>query len=87
VAQQEEFEAAAQRVQKLSRKPSNDDLLSLYALYKQGTAGDATGARPSVFDVKGRAKFDAWSKLKGVSKERAQTDYVVLAQRLIRDFG
>jgi diazepam-binding inhibitor (GABA receptor modulating acyl-CoA-binding protein) len=40
-----------------------------------------------VFDVKGRAKFDAWSKLKGVSQERAQADYVTLAERLVREFG
>jgi diazepam-binding inhibitor (GABA receptor modulator, acyl-CoA-binding protein) len=87
VVQQEAFEAAAQRVQKLSRKPSNEDLLKLYACYKQGSVGDVVGARPSVFDVKGRAKFDAWSKLKGVSQERAQADYVTLAERLVREFG
>jgi acyl-CoA-binding protein len=87
VATLEEFEQAAQRVQKLARKPSNENLLNLYALYKQGTLGDAAGSRPSVFDVKGRAKFDAWSKLKGVSKERAQGDYVALVERLARELG
>ena len=30
--------------------------LRFYALYKQATAGDVTGSRPNVFDIKGRAK-------------------------------
>ena len=43
MATQEEFDAAADRVQKLPKKPSNDDLLELYAFYKQATVGDVTG--------------------------------------------
>ena len=33
------FEEAADDVKKLSRKPSNDVLLKLYSLYKQGSDG------------------------------------------------
>ena len=46
----------------LKEAPSNDDLLELYALFKQATAGDVTGSRPGMMDFKGRAKFDAWTK-------------------------
>ena len=84
MSNQSEFEAAAARAQQLSRRPSNDDLLALYGLYKQGTIGDVTGSRPSVFDLKGRAKFDAWSKLRGVAQERARTDYIALVERLAK---
>jgi diazepam-binding inhibitor (GABA receptor modulator, acyl-CoA-binding protein) len=76
------FEDAQTRVKKLSKSPSNDDLLDLYALYKQATAGDVTGSRPGVFDLKGRAKFDAWTKTKGTSKDDAMTKYVALVDRL-----
>lgn len=34
------FEQAAKEVHELTSKPSNDDLLKLYALYKQATIGD-----------------------------------------------
>jgi diazepam-binding inhibitor (GABA receptor modulating acyl-CoA-binding protein) len=34
------FEQAAKEVHDLTSKPSNDDLLKLYALYKQATIGD-----------------------------------------------
>ncbi len=78
----ERFTSAQERAKALTRRPSNEDLLELYALYKQGTAGDASGARPGMFDLKGRAKFDAWSGKKGIGKEQAQESYCALVDRL-----
>jgi diazepam-binding inhibitor (GABA receptor modulator, acyl-CoA-binding protein) len=57
---------------------SNDVMLDLYALYKQATAGDASGARPGMLDIKGRAKYDAWAKRKGTSKDAAMEAYIAL---------
>jgi diazepam-binding inhibitor (GABA receptor modulator, acyl-CoA-binding protein) len=76
------FEDAQTRVKKLSKSPSNDDLLELYALYKQATAGDVSGSRPGMLDLKGRAKYDAWAKTKGTSKDAAMSKYVALVDRL-----
>lgn len=76
------FEDAQKRVKALSKSPGNDDLLELYALYKQATAGDVSGSRPGMLDLKGRAKYDAWAKKKGVSKDDAMTKYVALVDRL-----
>jgi len=56
----------------------NDVMLELYALYKQSTLGDASGARPGMMDIKGRAKFDAWAKHKGKSKDAAMEAYIAL---------
>jgi acyl-CoA-binding protein len=76
------FEDAQSRVKQLSKSPSTDDLLELYALYKQATAGDVSGSRPGMLDMKGRAKYDAWAKKKGTSKDDAMTKYVALVDRL-----
>jgi diazepam-binding inhibitor (GABA receptor modulating acyl-CoA-binding protein) len=76
------FEDAQKRVKQLSKSPSNDDLLELYALYKQATAGDVSGSRPGMLDLKGRAKYDAWTKTKGTSKDAAMEKYVSLVDRL-----
>ena len=76
------FEDAQTRVKQLSKSPSNDDLLQLYALYKQATAGDVSGSRPGMLDLKGRAKYDAWTKTKGTSKDSAMEKYVALVDRL-----
>jgi len=80
----ERFADAQTRVKALSKAPSNDDLLELYALYKQATVGDATGSRPGMFDLTGRAKFDAWAKRKGISKDDAMSKYVATVDRLVR---
>ncbi|HZF25115.1 MAG TPA: acyl-CoA-binding protein [Steroidobacteraceae bacterium] len=76
------FTAAAQEVQKLKSRPSNDNLLQLYALYKQATEGDAKGSRPGLFDVTGRAKFDAWTGRKGLSADKAMQAYADLVDKL-----
>ncbi len=74
----EEFEAAAARAQQLPTRPSNTVLLQLYALYKQATDGDLTGERPGGFDFKAIAKYDAYSSLRGTSKDEARRQYVEL---------
>ncbi|MBE7186779.1 acyl-CoA-binding protein [Jatrophihabitans endophyticus] len=80
----EQFEQAQADVKTLSSKPSNDDLLTLYALFKQGTAGEASGAKkPGRFDLVGRAKYDAWTKVAGTSKDDAKARYVAEVDRLL----
>lgn len=78
----ERFEQAAQDVQDLAERPDNDTLLRLYALYKQGAEGDVSGPKPGFFDFVGTAKYEAWSKLKGTSREDAMRKYVDLVNRL-----
>jgi diazepam-binding inhibitor (GABA receptor modulator, acyl-CoA-binding protein) len=80
---QEKFEDAQKRVKALTAAPSTDELLQLYALFKQASAGDVSGARPGMMDFKGRAKYDAWAKKKGLPRERAMEDYVALVDQLV----
>jgi diazepam-binding inhibitor (GABA receptor modulating acyl-CoA-binding protein) len=79
----EEFEQAQADVQKLPRRPGNDVLLRLYALYKQGTNGDAAAGRPGMFDLVGRAKYDAWKALTGTAQDEAQRQYVTMVRDLV----
>ena len=76
------FEAAAAASKTLRRAPDNDTLLALYSLYKQGSVGDVTGARPGVMDVVGRAKYDAWHARRGLPREQAMSEYVALVDKL-----
>ena len=57
-------------------------LLKIYALFKQGSTGDATGDRPGMTDFVGRAKFDAWAGLKGTTQETAMQQYIDLINEL-----
>jgi diazepam-binding inhibitor (GABA receptor modulating acyl-CoA-binding protein) len=78
----DDFSAAQTRVKQLSKTPAADELLELYALYKQASGGDAKGERPGMLDFKGRAKFDAWTAKKGVSADSAMKSYVELVAKL-----
>lgn len=79
----DDFTKAQERIKTLKTQPSNDTLLELYSLYKQATAGDVEGKRPGMLDLKGRAKFDAWTGRKGTSKDAAMQQYVALVNRLV----
>jgi carboxylesterase len=78
----ERFEDAQRRARTLPAAPPTETLLELYALYKQGQEGDVSGKRPGMLDIKGRAKYDAWSARHGMTREAAMEAYVVLVDRL-----
>jgi len=79
----EQFEQAAADSKNLRDKPSNDTLLQLYSLYKQGSIGDVNTEPPSnPFDFVAKAKYEAWSSLKGKSTMDAMTEYVELVKKL-----
>lgn len=79
----EQFEQAQAAVSTLSEDPGNDTKLAIYALFKQATVGDVTGKKPGFTNVVGRAKYDAWSKLKGTSAEEAKQQYVATVAALL----
>jgi acyl-CoA-binding protein len=81
------FEKAAADVQKLKKRPDDEDMLRLYALYKQASAGDVQGERPGAFSFADRAKYDAWAKLKGTDSAKAMESYVKLVERLKKTYG
>ena len=76
------FDDAVARSKTLTRRPDNATLLKLYASYKQASLGDATGARPDVFDLVATAKFDAWDAIQGTSRDDAMAAYVELIDKL-----
>ena len=80
-----EFDKAAVDVMELPSRPDDKTLLRLYGLYKQATEGSIKGKRPGFTDVKGRAKYDAWSRLRGKSAEWAMEEYVKLVAELKGD--
>ncbi|MFT6147296.1 MAG: acyl-CoA-binding protein [Myxococcota bacterium] len=78
----DQFTDAQALVKTLTSRPSNEALLSLYALFKQATAGDVSGKKPGMFDLKGRAKYEAWSGKSGLSNDQAKDEYIALVGTL-----
>lgn len=84
------FEKAADAIKDSAKhnvKMTDEELLQIYSLYKQGTVGDNTTPQPGMLDFKGKAKWNAWNGLKGKSKEAAQAEYIALAKTLLQKYG
>jgi len=79
------FAAATVAAKQTKKKPDNATLLKLYSYYKQASEGDVRGDRPGGFDFVGGAKYDAWSKLKGMSKDDAMQNYIKQVEKLNRE--
>ena len=71
-----QFEAAVSSVTARTADPGNEAKLRLYALYKQATVGDVSGRRPGITSPVGRAKYDAWASVSGLSAQEARRQYV-----------
>ena len=76
------FEETVAKSKTLTKRPSNEQLLKMYALYKQATEGDVDGKKPGMFDLKAYAKFAAWESEKGKSIETAMQEYIDLVNPL-----
>ncbi len=83
----DDFQAAVAQSQQLTRRPGNEELLELYALFKQASEGDVSGDRPGGFDFKAIAKYDAWAGKKGMAKENAMEAYVAFVKKLQESYA
>ncbi|KKY31395.1 putative acyl binding protein [Diaporthe ampelina] len=84
------FDKAIADSKKLTSKPSNEELLDLYALFKIANGEDITKApAPGMFDLKGKAKKNAWQKKvdEDVTQEQAKEQYVALVEKLKTQYG
>ena len=79
---QAEFDVAVASSKTLTERPDNPTLLRLYSLYKQASEGDASGKRPGITDLVGRAKYDAWAGLQGTAPDTAKQAYIDLINSL-----
>jgi acyl-CoA-binding protein len=82
----DDFNAAIAKSKELTKRPNNEELLTLYALFKQATEGDVDEPRPKGFDFKAIAKHDAWTSKKGGTKEQAMQEYVTLVATLYQEY-
>lgn len=74
-------EAKANTAKGSGKKLSNEQLLQLYAHYKVATVGANTTPKPGMFDLKGSAKWQAWSSLGAMTQATAQAKYIELVNK------
>jgi len=80
------FESQAEAI-KAVKACSQGEQLQLYGLYKQATVGNVNIERPGMFNVAGKAKWNAWNANKGKPQEEAKAAYVELVDTLTAKYG
>ena len=83
----EQFNISAIVVKNLKKTPDNNELLELYALYKQATVGDCELDKPSIFNIKEKSKWSAWKSVKGLSEHDAKALYIKLVEALVQKYN
>ncbi|XP_060088591.1 acyl-CoA-binding domain-containing protein 6 isoform X2 [Heteronotia binoei] len=78
----EQFERAAQRVPALAAVAPKEQLLYLYARYKQVKCGSCNTPKPGFFDFEGKQKWEAWKALGDTSPEQAMREYIATVKKL-----
>ncbi|KAG6335038.1 hypothetical protein ID866_4040 [Astraeus odoratus] len=85
-----QFNRAVEIVQGLPKtgpiQTGYEEKLNMYSLYKQATVGNVKPPRPGLLDMLGRAKWDAWTKVKDMDSYEAKWRYVdaLLRVRVLR---
>ncbi|XP_011075184.1 acyl-CoA-binding protein [Sesamum indicum] len=81
----EEFEEYAEKAKTLPENTTNENKLILYGLFKQATVGNVNTSRPGIFNMRDRAKWDAWKTVEGKSQEEAMSDYITKVKQLLEE--
>ncbi|KAF2180549.1 diazepam-binding inhibitor [Zopfia rhizophila CBS 207.26] len=81
------FETAWKESQQLDKKPTNDEMLDLYAYGK--IAKQEEVKKPGLMDVYGKAKYNHWQKIveNGIHADEAEKKYIDLVSDLKTKYG
>jgi acyl-CoA-binding protein len=79
-----EFEIVFNKISELREAVAPDEMLKLYAYYKQASFGNKFSFN-SGLDVRSAFKFNAWMQLNGMSIENAKKEYIKLARKILTD--
>ncbi|TFK29216.1 ACBP-domain-containing protein [Coprinopsis marcescibilis] len=86
-----QFDRAVQIVQSLPKtgpiQTDYEEKLQMYSLYKQATVGNVQTPRPGIFDMLGRAKWDAWDKHRDLDSFEAKWFYVDALLKVLRRYS
>ncbi|KAI0068954.1 ACBP-domain-containing protein [Artomyces pyxidatus] len=86
-----QFDRAVEIIQSLPKtgpiQTGYEEKLTMYSLYKQATVGNVKTPRPGIWDMLGRAKWDAWAKHKDLDSYEAKWLYVDALLKVLRKYS
>ena len=75
------FDRATKKAFELPTRPSNEQLLEMYALFKQAKEGDCEGKARG--GLRERAKWKAWNSVSGTTEAEAMQRYCEIVDFLM----
>lgn len=82
---EKEFLNSAEKIKKSGKTLDNDTLLKLYGYYKQGTIGDCNIECPGFWNIKEKAKWEAWDQHRGMKKTHGMKKYIKLVDKILSE--
>ncbi|ETW84259.1 hypothetical protein HETIRDRAFT_472785 [Heterobasidion irregulare TC 32-1] len=86
-----QFDRAVEIIQSLPKtgpiQTDYEEKLMMYSLYKQATVGNVKAPRPGIWDMLGKAKWDAWAKHKDLDPYEAKWLYVDALLKVLRKYS
>jgi diazepam-binding inhibitor (GABA receptor modulating acyl-CoA-binding protein) len=80
---EEEFQNSVEKIDNCGKTFDNDTMLKLYGYYKQAKFGDCDSPSPNFWQIKEKAKWDAWVQHKGMTREHAMKRYIKYVCKLL----
>jgi len=81
------FDTSVNIINNLSERPPEEDLLKVYAFYKQANFGNNTLVEPSMFSFSEKKKWTAWMSVKDMEKQNAMQNYINLSIILYKKYN
>lgn len=81
------FNTSKKNIKSLKIRPTDNELLLLYGLFKQSTVGDINTSKPLVLWIKETYKWEAWNKQKGKNQDIAKKEYIKTVELLINKYN
>ena len=72
----ESFLRAIEIVNNFKIRPSDNELLKLYGLFKQANEGDNNSPEPGFLDIKNKRKWTSWRCNMGIPQDIAKSEYI-----------
>lgn len=77
------FNKAQREIRKLLGRPTDDELLLIYGLFKQATIGDNYNSKPAGVWFKETRKWEAWNNQRDKAQNTAKQEYIEAVEFLI----
>ena len=77
------FNKAQREIRKLMGRPTDDELLLIYGLFKQATIGDNYNSKPAGVWFKETRKWEAWNNQRDKEQNTAKQEYIEAVEFLI----